>query len=334
MERQIGWGMIGCGDVTEQKNGPGLYLANRSRLVGVANRTRARAEDWVRRHGAGRVYESAEALLAEPAVDIVYVATTPDCHKKYAIACAEAGKHCYLEKPIALSYREAEEIQAAFQKSGTKIFVAHYRRGMTRYKEIKRLLDSGAIGKVRGMQMLRTQRQTAEERRPETAEKPWRVQRGISGGSHFFEGDIHILDLSVFLVGPADNFRLEALNETGFYEGADAVSLSACTETGVLISGLWCYAAYRKLDRVIIFGDKGSITFQYGQNDGPVTIETEDGVKEIRPFVHPNIGTEQIQDIVDELLGTGRCASTLESAMRSLRIAEAAEKMLRDAKKC
>ena len=102
----------------------------------------------------------------------------------------------------------------------------------------------------------------------------------------------------------------------------------------MLISGLWCYAAYRKLDRVIIFGDKGSITFQYGQNDGPVTIETEDGVKEIRPFVHPNIGTEQIQDIVDELLGTGRCASTLESAMRSLRIAEAAEKMLRDAKKC
>lgn len=334
MERQIGWGMIGCGDVTEQKNGPGLYLANRSRLVGVANRTRARAEDWVRRHGAGRVYESAEALLAEPAVDIVYVATTPDCHKKYAIACAEAGKHCYLEKPIALSYREAEEIQDAFQKSGTKIFVAHYRRGMTRYKEIKRLLDSGAIGKVRGMQMLRTQRQTAEERRPETAEKPWRVQRGISGGSHFFEGDIHMLDLADFLVGPAENFRLEARNETGFYEGADAVSLSACTETGVLISGLWCYAAYRKLDRVIIFGDKGSITFQYGQNDGPVTIETEDGVKEIRPFVHPNIGTEQIQDIVDELLGTGRCASTLESAMRSLRIAEAAEKMLRDAKKC
>ena len=105
MERQIGWGMIGCGDVTEQKNGPGLYLANRSRLVGVANRTRARAEDWVRRHGAGRVYESAEALLAEPAVDIVYVATTPDCHKKYAIACAEAWKHCYLEKPKALSYR-------------------------------------------------------------------------------------------------------------------------------------------------------------------------------------------------------------------------------------
>lgn len=325
MKQEIGWGMIGCGDVTEQKNGPGLYRAEGSRLVGIANRTRSKAEDWVRRHGAGRVYDSVEALLAEPAIDIVYVATTPDCHKKYAVACAEAGKHCYLEKPVALSYAEAEEIQAAFRKSGTKIFVAHYRRGMTRYKEIKKLLESGVIGTVRGMQILRTQKQTAEERLPD-AEKPWRVRAGVSGGSHFFEGDIHMLDLADYLIGPAADYKLEASNETGFYQGADVVSLSAYTESGVMLSGLWCYAAYRELDQVLIFGDGGSISFQYGQNDGPVKVETEEGVRELRPFVHENIGTEQIQDIVNELLGKGHCSSTLVSAMRSLRIAEAAER--------
>ena len=112
------------------------------------------------RHGAGKVYDSVEELLSDPEIDIVYIATTPDCHKDLAIACAEAGKHCYVEKPIALSYEEAEEIQRAFEKSGTKIFVAHYRRGMSRYRKIKRLLEEGAIGKVRGMQMLRTQKQT------------------------------------------------------------------------------------------------------------------------------------------------------------------------------
>ena len=308
-KKEIYWGMIGCGDVTEVKNGPGLYLAEHSHLYGVVNRTRSKAEDWVKRHGAGKVYDSVGELLSRPEIDIVYVATTPDCHKRYAIACAEAGKHCYLEKPIALSYEEAEEIQAAFAASGTKIFVAHYRRGMSRYKEIRRLLEEGAIGKVRGMQMLRTQKQTALERLPEE-QKPWRVRSGISGGGHFFEGDIHMLDLADFLVGPAADFKVELGNETGVYDAADTVALSMRTTTGVM----------------------GSITYQYGRNDAPIRLETVHGVREFTPFLHPNVGTEQIQDIVNELLGCGCCTSTLEAAMRSLRITDFAEKLWKNEK--
>lgn len=330
-KKEIYWGMIGCGDVTEVKNGPGLYLAEHSHLYGVVNRTRSKAEDWVKRHGAGKVYDSVGELLSRPEIDIVYVATTPDCHKQYAIACAEAGKHCYLEKPIALSYEEAEEIQAAFAASGTKIFVAHYRRGMSRYKEIRRLLEEGAIGKVRGMQMLRTQKQTALERLPEE-QKPWRVRSGISGGGHFFEGDIHMLDLADFLVGPAADFKVELGNETGVYDAADTVALSMRTTTGVMVSGLWCYATDVEQDRTIIYGDRGSITYQYGRNDAPIRLEAVDGVREFTPFLHPNVGTEQIQDIVNELLGCGCCTSTLEAAMRSLRITDFAEKLWKNEK--
>lgn len=328
MDGIVRWGMIGCGDVTEEKNGPGLYLAQHSQLVGVTNRTLPKAEDWVRRHHAGRVYGSVEELLEDPGIDIVYVATTPDCHREYAVACARAGKHCYLEKPVARSYEEAEEIRAAFQESGTRIFVAHYRRGMTRYKEIRRLLESGGIGTVRGMQILRTQRQAETERLP-GAEKPWRVRSAVSGGGHFFEGDVHMLDLADFLIGPVADFQIEVSNGTGVYESSDVVSLSALTRTGVMLSGLWCYATYRELDQVLIFGDRGSVAFPYGNNRAPVTVETAAGTRTIRPFVHPNVGTEQIQDIVDELLGTGACTSTLAAAMRSLRITDAAEKQWR-----
>lgn len=183
----IRWGVIGCGDVVETKNGPALYLADGSELVGIWNRTKSKAEEWTTRHGHGRVFDSMEELLACPEIDIVYVATTPNCHKDQAIAVAQAHKHCYLEKPIALSWEEAQEIRASFEKSGTRCFVAHYRRGMPRYKEAKRLIDSGAIGKVRGVQVIRTQRQIAEEMLPED-QKPWRVRADISGGSHFYEG--------------------------------------------------------------------------------------------------------------------------------------------------
>jgi predicted dehydrogenase len=318
----ICWGMIGCGDVTEVKNGPGLYSAENSCLIGITNRTKEKAEDWVQRHKHGKVFDSVADLLADPEIDIVYIATTPDCHKEYAIACAKAGKHCYVEKPIALSYREAEEIRDAFKESGTRIFVAHYRRGMSRYKELRRLLNDGVIGIVRGMQVLRTQTQKPQEQLVEE-EKPWRVRRDISGGGYFFETDIHQLDLIDYLVGPVKEYKFEIANVTGHYTCEDIVSLSMMTEQHVMVSGMWCYAAYESLDRIVIFGDKGSVEFQYGKDNEPMHIRTTDGKAwDICPFVHPNIGTENIQDIVDELLGRGICYSTLESAMRSLKITD------------
>jgi len=319
----ICWGMIGCGDVTEVKNGPGLYLAEHSCLIGITNRTRSKAEDWVRRHGHGKVFDSVQELLADPDIDIVYIATTPDCHREYAIACAKAGKHCYVEKPIALSYQEAEAIRDAFSESGTRIFVAHYRRGMSRYKELRRLLKEGAIGKVRGLQVLRTQTQKPEELMDD-AKKPWRVRKDISGGGYFYEANIHQLDLIDYLVGAAIDYRFTITNETGLYDSEDIVSLSMLTDQKVMVSGLWCYAAYEAMDRIQIFGDRGSVEFQYGKDTEPIHFHTVDkGHWDICPFVHPNIGTENIQDIINELLGCGTCHSTLEAAMRSLKITDA-----------
>lgn len=343
----IRWGIIGCGDVVETKNGAPLYLADHSELVGIWNRTRSKAEDWTHRHGHGKVFDSMESLLADPTIDIVYVATTPQCHHDQALAVAEAGKHCYLEKPIALSWDEAQDIKAAFDAHGTRCFVAHYRRGMPRYKEVKRLLDSGVLGKVRGVQIIRTQRQTAEEMLPPD-QKPWRIRPEISGGSHFYEGDAHMLDLIDYLVGPFVDFKLEVSNETGFYEAEDVVSLSGITEQRVMVSGLWCYATYKAIDRFLIFGDEGSLWFSYYDNAAPLHVETlphdaaarvaHEGimggvreepdmlVQEFCPPVDEYPGLGQVQDIVDELRGIpGRaCASTLESALRTLRVTCAA----------
>jgi len=62
----VRWGIIGCGNVTEVKSGPGFQKADRSRLVAVMRRDRAKAEDYARRHGVPRVHDSADALQAVP----------------------------------------------------------------------------------------------------------------------------------------------------------------------------------------------------------------------------------------------------------------------------
>lgn len=123
MKDHIVWGMIGCGDVTEVKNGPGLYMAEHSSLKGVWNRTHAKAVSWTERHGHGIVYDTVDALLSGPEIDIVYIATTPDTHAELAIRCAEAGKHTLVEKPVAPTLEEGKRMQEAFRKAGKKCFV-------------------------------------------------------------------------------------------------------------------------------------------------------------------------------------------------------------------
>lgn len=354
-DKIIRWGIIGCGDVVETKNGAPMYLADHSELAGIWNRTKEKAIAWCERHGHGRAFDSLDELLNNPDIDIIYVATTPNVHKEYACAVAAAGKHCYLEKPIALSWEEAEEIRVAFEKSGTRCFVAHYRRGMPRYKELKRLLDSGAIGKVRGVQVIRTQRQTAEEMLP-YEDKPWRVRAEVSGGSHFYEGDAHMLDLIDFLVTPLVDFKLEVTNDTGYYEAEDAVSLVGITESGVIVSGIWCYATYKAIDRFLIFGDAGSIEFPYYDNAAPLQLErfapdqeqviahegVMGGVREEPEYEVIEIATKsdeypgmgQVQDIVNVLRGVPNavCTSTLDNALRTLRITCAARQQMKAAR--
>jgi predicted dehydrogenase len=100
---QVRWGMIGIGDITERKSGPGLYKANGSMLRGIYGRNASKAQDFARRHGVDIVYDSVDAMLADPMIDAVYMPVPPKYHKEYALGCLEAGKVPYIEKPMAMN---------------------------------------------------------------------------------------------------------------------------------------------------------------------------------------------------------------------------------------
>src|SRR6187397_683069 len=87
--KQVRWGIIGCGDVTEVKSGPGFQKASGSSLVAVMRRDRAKAEDYARRHGVPGVHGTAEDLIGDPEVDAVYVATPPGTHEALALLAAD-----------------------------------------------------------------------------------------------------------------------------------------------------------------------------------------------------------------------------------------------------
>src|SRR5512137_1764130 len=144
----VRWGIVGCGNVTEVKSGPGFQKADGSSLVAVMRRDRRKAEEYARRHGVPRVHDTADALVRDSGVDAVYSATPPTSHCELAMQAAAAGKPCLVEKPMAMTHAECVRMNEAFRASGVPLFVAYYRRALPRFLEVRRELESGAIGPV------------------------------------------------------------------------------------------------------------------------------------------------------------------------------------------
>ena len=161
-------------------------------------RDRAKAEDYARRHGVPRWYDDADALIHDDEVDAVYIATPPDSHRDYAVRVLAAGKPVYVEKPMARTTAECEEMLAAAERAGLPLFVAYYRRAMPRFGTVQQLLHDGAVGQVQAVSVRNSQPAVIDD----GADVPWRVRPEISGGGHFVDLASHTLDLLDHLLDP------------------------------------------------------------------------------------------------------------------------------------
>jgi predicted dehydrogenase len=311
--KKIVWGMIGCGDVTEVKNGPGLYLAENSVLKGITNRTRAKAEDWVRRHNHGIVYENIEKLLSDSEIDIVYIATTPDTHMKLAIMCAEHGKHCLIEKPLAFTYEDGVRIKEAFDKAGRKAYVAFYRRSLNRFAKVRELMETGRIGAVQAVNIKRYVKAVED-----TA--AWRMDEQISGGNIFTETDIHAVDFMLSIMGDVETINDQTNTFCENNHVFDSIALNFKFKSGLIGSGEWLYNCNYEVDEFEIVGQDGIIRFHFFDNHSPIRLYTNTGKEEfvIEDSVH--VGLKMEQEIVNELNGVGSFSGTIKEALKSLRI--------------
>lgn len=312
--KTINWGIIGCGDVTEKKSGPGFQKAENSRLVAVMRRNGRLAEDYARRHGVPKWYDNAGALINDPDVHAVYIATPPSSHKEYTLLAAGAGKPVYVEKPMALHYAECREMTDACRDADVPLNVAYYRRALPRFLKIKELLDNRAVGEVHFVRTTLYQPPYPQDRDPNNVQ--WRVRPEISGGGHFVDLASHTLDFLDYILGPIQSVKGIASNQAGSYPAEDIVSGTFLFESGIHGVGLWCFNAFEKYDRTEIIGSDGIISFSTF-DPSPVRLKTVSGVEDF--FIdHPeHIQQPLIQAVVDELNGRGTCPSTGVSAART-----------------
>jgi predicted dehydrogenase len=196
MSDTLGVAVFGCGGVSAGHFS--AYAADaRARLVAAVDVRLELAEAAARRWGAARAYGRVEDALADPEVDVADLCLPHHLHAPVAIQAVRAGKHVFVEKPIANTLEEADAMIAAARQAGVVLMVDQTKRYQNRHRQVKKLLDAGYVGepvlvKSAYFQDIGPAWRAMEPKRRETY---WKHDGVISGIG------IHALDLLRWLIG-------------------------------------------------------------------------------------------------------------------------------------
>ena len=316
--QELKWGIIGCGDVTEVKSGPAFKKVPHSTVVAVMRRDAQKAADYAQRHGISTWYTDVDALINDPEVNAVYVATLPDSHADYAIRAMRAGKPVYVEKPMALNAAECDAMNRVSRETGVPLFVAFYRRALPYFLTVKKLIDENVIGEIRFVSVQLNWQPDDREVGPQAG---WRVSPAVSGGGLFHDLAAHQFDFLEFVLGPIKSASGIARNQAGLYQADDMVVATFEFESGVLGTGSWCFTVNpeQRLEQTQLIGSKGKITFSFFENF-VITVDTAAGSETITVPFPEHVQQPLIELLVNDLRGEGKCPSTGETGARTSQI--------------
>ncbi len=300
--QQVNWGIIGCGNVTERKSGPVFNKVEGSRLVAVMRRDAVKAKDYAQRHKVQKWYSDADALISDPDVNAVYVATPPASHAGYAVQVMQAGKAVYVEKPMAASWKDCLLMNEISDRTKMPLYVAYYRRALPYFKKVHELIRQKQLGKLLFVKI--DLYLSSRDEDTVASDIPWRLVPEISGGGYFYDLACHQLDLMIWLFGRVKFIRGLTYNRAGLYMPEDLVFADLEFENGLPLNGTWCFVTdtEQHTDTIRIYGTKGHLefsTFRFA----PIRLITKEGKSELLPPNPENIQYWFIKNMVKELRG-------------------------------
>jgi predicted dehydrogenase len=287
-------------------------------------RDRDRAKDFAERHGVPRFYSSADALLADPEVNSVFVGTPPDAHAELTALAAAAGKHVICEKPIARTSAEARSMIEACDRAGVRLMICHYQRFNLRHRQMLEWIREGAIGRVVSARINFSSYSPG-------VDGGWRHDLARSGGGPLMDLGSHCLDLLLYCCGPiADSHSfVDAMLPGGTVE--DTATLVLRFESGAHATVTTHWSARvpdgTTSNAIEIWGTDGSIvSFPLFSKDHSGTLllhrpdETQDASLPPGRKVHEDL-FEHFHEAVET---GGPLLAPVEDAVRGLEVIERA----------
>ncbi|HEX4124765.1 MAG TPA: Gfo/Idh/MocA family oxidoreductase, partial [Tepidisphaeraceae bacterium] len=251
------WGIISTGRIA-QTFARGLTESRTGKLIAVASRSQPAADKFAAEFGIEKGYASYEALLADPQVQAVYIATPHPLHAIWAIRAAEAKKHVLVEKPIGLNFAEAMAITEAARANGVFLMEAFMYRCHPQIAKLKELLAAKVIGDVRIIQS------TFSFKGPDPASDNRLVREDLGGGGILDVG-CYVASFARLVAGAAigkpfsDAMRVKAVAHIES-TGIDGYTAAVAEVPGGILAQLSCGVQLHQENLARIVGTGGTIS--------------------------------------------------------------------------
>lgn len=309
------WGILGTGAIASELV-EGIRLADGAELVAVGSRSAASAERFGERFAIPRRHATYDALVNDPRVDVVYVATPHALHQANTLMALAAGKHVLCEKPVAINAAQAREMIAAARTRGLLLMEAMWTRTLPLVVEIVRRIEAGEIGDVRLVE-------ADFGFRGEPDESPALFDPDLGGGSLLDVG-VYPVSLAHLFLGPPDHVSARAdMGPTGVDHSLAAVLEWDNGSLAVLSSSIVLETAWT----AEIVGTAGRVTLErpWWRPEAAV-ITNADGISErlVRPYIGNGYAHEVLEacrciracEVESPLISHGETAAVMDTLDR------------------
>jgi len=234
--------------------------SDKLKLVACYTRSAAKAKDFADKYGC-RAAASYEALLADPEVEAVINTTPNDVHRITTCAAAAAGKHIFLDKPIANSIADGRAITEACRAAGVVLALGYQRRRESHFRWIKQQIDAGVFGRL-----VNAEANISRDRLGKIDLGSWRYQAAGMPGGVMLQIGIHYTDVLEYLLGPIRAVRGQLAQLVLPGDNPDVASLLLQHDNGALSTLNASYASASEYYLMNIYGKDA--TAYYDLNNG------------------------------------------------------------------
>lgn len=284
-------------------------------VVAVSSGSMARAQSMAQEFGIARACDSVGALLADPAVDVVYISSTNDLHRTQALAAAAAGKHVLCEKPLALDVAQAVEMVEACKAAGVVMGTNHHLRNAATHARIREIVQSGAIGRPLFARVFHAVHLPAHL-------QGWRIDKPQAGGGVIMDITVHDVDTLRFILDaePVQAVALPHFGPLARQGLEDGVMAVLCFDNDTLVQLHDAFTVQYAGTGIEVHGEHGSVIGNGVMTQRPVgevLLRTAAGEQRV-PVQHENLYERGLAAFCAALRGEGSPAATGEDGVRSL----------------
>ncbi len=246
-------GIIGLGGVAQLVHLPIIKKIPEAEVIAVADSNRSTLNSVAEKFGISNRYSDFRKLLDIKELEAVIIATPTNTHKDIALACIDAGKDILIEKPIARTFKEADEITTAAKNAKVKVMVGMNMRYRPDIMLLRSIVNSGDLGNIFHIRAGWLKRRSSESR--------WFLKKEESGGGVILDLGVALLDVALWLMSYPDIISVSAQNYAFSTNSVEDTSIAfiRCHPNSVInLEASWSWSGEKDDFFLELYGTKGN----------------------------------------------------------------------------